>query len=223
MAAGPAERGLQAGAGRDLDRAAAGAAEIGFDQSLDEHVPLDTTFRDETGDGRAARRLLRQAAGGAGVRLLRLPDALHAGAQRPGERARRAVARRRARISRSSRSASIRATRRRRPRRRRPTTSSATSAPAPSDGWHFLTGEQPQIERLTKAAGFRYVWDDRDEAVRAPDRHDRADARTAGWRDISSASSTARAICASPSSRRRPARSARRSIRCCSTAITTTR
>jgi protein SCO1 len=25
--------------------------------------------------------------------------------------------------------------------------------------WHFLTGDQPAIERLTKAAGFRYVWD----------------------------------------------------------------
>jgi protein SCO1/2 len=25
--------------------------------------------------------------------------------------------------------------------------------------WHFLSGEQPSIERLTKAAGFRYVWD----------------------------------------------------------------
>jgi protein SCO1 len=24
--------------------------------------------------------------------------------------------------------------------------------------WHFLTGDQPAIDRLTKAAGFRYVW-----------------------------------------------------------------
>jgi protein SCO1/2 len=27
-------------------------------------------------------------------------------------------------------------------------------------GWHFLTGDQPAIDRLTKAAGFRYVWDE---------------------------------------------------------------
>jgi len=27
------------------------------------------------------------------------------------------------------------------------------------NGWHFLTGRQPSIDRLTKAAGFRYVWD----------------------------------------------------------------
>src|SRR5436190_16032544 len=27
-------------------------------------------------------------------------------------------------------------------------------------GWHFLSGDQPSIDRLTKAAGFRYVWDE---------------------------------------------------------------
>jgi len=26
-------------------------------------------------------------------------------------------------------------------------------------GWHFLTGDQPAIDRLTHAAGFRYAWD----------------------------------------------------------------
>src|SRR5205807_7433340 len=25
--------------------------------------------------------------------------------------------------------------------------------------WHFLSGDEPSIDRLTKAAGFRYVWD----------------------------------------------------------------
>jgi protein SCO1/2 len=28
-------------------------------------------------------------------------------------------------------------------------------------GWHFLTGDKPQLDRLTKAVGFRYVWDER--------------------------------------------------------------
>jgi protein SCO1 len=28
-----------------------------------------------------------------------------------------------------------------------------------ADGWHFLTGDAPSIERLTRAAGFRYAWD----------------------------------------------------------------
>jgi protein SCO1 len=32
--------------------------------------------------------------------------------------------------------------------------------PGAADGWHFLTGDQPSIERITKAAGFRYTWDE---------------------------------------------------------------
>jgi protein SCO1/2 len=31
--------------------------------------------------------------------------------------------------------------------------------PGTEGGWHFLTGDQSSIDRLTKAAGFRYVWD----------------------------------------------------------------
>ncbi len=31
--------------------------------------------------------------------------------------------------------------------------------PGASDAWHFLTGDQPSIDRLTEAAGYRYVWD----------------------------------------------------------------
>lgn len=31
--------------------------------------------------------------------------------------------------------------------------------PHASDGWHFLTGSQASIDRLTKTAGFRYAWD----------------------------------------------------------------
>jgi protein SCO1/2 len=31
--------------------------------------------------------------------------------------------------------------------------------PGTEGGWHFLTGEEPAIKRVTAAAGFRYVWD----------------------------------------------------------------
>jgi protein SCO1/2 len=31
--------------------------------------------------------------------------------------------------------------------------------PGAAAGWHFLTGDQPSIDRLTQAAGFRYTWD----------------------------------------------------------------
>lgn len=32
--------------------------------------------------------------------------------------------------------------------------------PDAAAAWHFLTGDQPSIDRLTKAAGFRYAWDE---------------------------------------------------------------
>lgn len=35
-----------------------------------------------------------------------------------------------------------------------------TGRPAIAAGWHFLTGTQAEIDRLTRSAGFRYVWDD---------------------------------------------------------------
>jgi protein SCO1/2 len=31
--------------------------------------------------------------------------------------------------------------------------------PGAAAAWHFLTGDQPSIDRLTRAAGFRYAWD----------------------------------------------------------------
>src|SRR5260370_6502252 len=31
--------------------------------------------------------------------------------------------------------------------------------PGAAGAWHFLSGDQTSIDRLTKAAGFRYVWD----------------------------------------------------------------
>lgn len=31
--------------------------------------------------------------------------------------------------------------------------------PGTENGWHFLTGDEPSIKRVTNAAGFRYVWD----------------------------------------------------------------
>jgi len=35
-------------------------------------------------------------------------------------------------------------------------------------GWHFLTGDAPAIERVTKAAGFRYVWDEQTQQFAHP-------------------------------------------------------
>lgn len=37
-----------------------------------------------------------------------------------------------------------------------------------SGGWHFLTGDQPSIDSLTRAAGFRYVWDEQTKQFAHP-------------------------------------------------------
>src|SRR5207247_10955362 len=57
-----------------------------------------------------------------------------------------------------------------------PTTATAKKAvylnrykrPGVAAAWHFLTGNPPSIERLTKAAGFRYVWDDQTKQFAHP-------------------------------------------------------
>jgi protein SCO1/2 len=35
-----------------------------------------------------------------------------------------------------------------------------TGKPSLANGWHFLTGTQTEIDRVTRSAGFRYVWDE---------------------------------------------------------------
>jgi len=34
------------------------------------------------------------------------------------------------------------------------------AVPETADGWHFLTGSEPEIQRVTSAAGFTYQWDE---------------------------------------------------------------
>ena len=58
--------------------------------------------------------------------------------------------------------------RRRRPRRRRPSTSHRYKRPGAEAGWHFLTGDQAEIERVTRAAGFRYAWDEQTQQYAHP-------------------------------------------------------
>jgi protein SCO1/2 len=37
-----------------------------------------------------------------------------------------------------------------------------------SEGWHFLTGTEPEIKRVAKAAGFRYAWDEQTQQYAHP-------------------------------------------------------
>src|SRR5262249_51528576 len=36
----------------------------------------------------------------------------------------------------------------------------AYNRPSGNGGWHFLTGDEANIRRLTESAGFRYTWDE---------------------------------------------------------------
>jgi protein SCO1/2 len=131
---------------------------IGFDQNIDQHVPLDTTFRDEA--GRTVRlgdyfgkrpvvmvfayydcpMLCTQVING-------LSSALGVMSLKPGEDFEIVT------VSFNPHDT--------------PATATAKKAiylerykrPGAANGWHFLSGDQPEIERLTKAAGFRYAWD----------------------------------------------------------------
>ena len=90
--------------------------EVGLDQRLNAQVPLGLTFKDENGRAVTAGRLLREAPGDPDPELLRVPDAVHRSAERPGQCARRDElldrqgVRRRHRELRSARHAGARAT-----------------------------------------------------------------------------------------------------------------
>ena len=132
--------------------------EIGFDQNLDQYVPLDVPFRDES--GRTVR--LADYFGSRPVVLVfayydcpmlctqvinGLSTALNILSLAPGKDFEIVT------VSFNPRDT--------------PATASAKKAvylgrytrDGAAQAWHFLSGDQPSIDRLTKAAGFRYVWD----------------------------------------------------------------
>ena len=132
--------------------------EIGFDQNLDQPVPLDAAFTDE--HGRIVR--LGEYFGTRPVVLAfayydcpmlctlvlnGLTSALSVSSLEPGkdfeivtvsfdprDTPKTAAAKKASYLERYKRAGAV-------------------------TGWHFLTGGRPSIDRLTKAAGFRYVWD----------------------------------------------------------------
>jgi protein SCO1 len=141
--------------------------EIGFDQKLNARVPLDTAFKDES--GRAV--MLGDYFGKRPVVLIfayydcpmlctvvinGLASALNVLSLEPGKDFEIVT------VSFNPRDT--------------PATASAKKAsyiarykqPGAAAAWHFLTGDQPSIDRLTKAAGFRYVWDDETQQFAHP-------------------------------------------------------
>jgi protein SCO1 len=158
MAAGPASAGFKREAGTPASQVPQVLREIGFDQNIDQRVPLDSTFRDEGG----ATVRLGDFFGKKPVVLVfayydcpmlctqvinGLSSALGVMSLNPGKDFEIVT------VSFNPRDT--------------PATAAAKKAvyldrykrPGAAEGWHFLTGDQPQIDRLTKAAGFRYAWD----------------------------------------------------------------
>jgi protein SCO1 len=132
--------------------------EIGFDQNLDQMVPLDTTFLDEA--GRTVR--LGDYFGKRPVVLLfayydcpmlctqvinGLSTALDVLSLQPGQDFEIVT------VSFDPRDTPATAT------AKKEHYIARYKRPGAAASWHFLTGAQPSIDRLTRAAGFRYVWD----------------------------------------------------------------
>ncbi len=132
--------------------------EIGFDQNLDALVPLDTPFRDES--GRTVR--LGDYFGRRPVVMVfayydcpmlctlvinGLSSALKVMSLSPGQDFEIVT------VSFDPRDTPASATAKKASYLERYRREGAAEA------WHFLTGDQASIDRLTKAAGFRYVWD----------------------------------------------------------------
>ena len=141
--------------------------EIGFDQNLDRLVPLDVSFRDET--GRTVRlgdyfgrrpvvlvfayydcpMLCTQVINGlsTALNILSLAPAkdfeIVTVSFNPRDTPAAAMAKKASYLERYRRDGA-------------------------AQGWHFLTGDQPSIDRLTKAAGFRYVWDEQTKQFAHP-------------------------------------------------------
>jgi protein SCO1/2 len=158
MAAGPASAGFKREAGVASSALPQALREIGFDQNIDQRVPLDTTFRDEAG----ATVRLGDYFGKKPVVMVfayydcpmlctqvinGLSSALGVMSLNPGQDFEIVT------VSFNPHDTPASAT------AKKAVYLERYKRPGAAEGWHFLTGDEPQIDRLTKAAGFRYAWD----------------------------------------------------------------
>jgi protein SCO1/2 len=132
--------------------------DVGIDQKLNESVPLDLTFRDETGQTVTLRRFF---AGKPVVLSLvyyncpMLCTQVLNGMERSLKDVPMDIGKQFSVVT-----VSIDPT-------ERPVLASAKRAlytglygrPGATEGWHFLTGDEPQIKQLANAVGFRYAYD----------------------------------------------------------------
>ena len=158
MTGSPASAGYRREPGQVASALPAPLREIGFDQNLGQRVPLDTTFRDES--GQVVR--VGQYFGARPVVLIfayydcpmlcsqvsiGLASALSVLSLAPGRDFEIVT------VSFDPRDTPAAASTKKAQALERYKRAGA------AEGWHFLTGDQESITQLTKAAGFRYVWD----------------------------------------------------------------
>jgi protein SCO1/2 len=141
--------------------------EIGFDQNIGERVPLDATFRDEHGRDVVLGRYFGQRPVVLVFVYYSCPmlcthvlsgvtNALNTVALDAGDDFELVV------VSIDPRETSALAA------DRKAAVVARYRRPDSARGWHFLTGSQGAIERLTKAAGFRFAWDERTQQFAHP-------------------------------------------------------
>jgi protein SCO1/2 len=158
MTGSPAAAGYRREAGQPSSAVPAPLREIGFDQNLDQRIPLETRFRDESnhlvriGDFFGKRpvvlvfayydcpMLCTQVING-------LASALNVLSLQPGRDFEIVT------VSFDPRDTPEHATAKKSHYIER------YQRPGAADAWHFLTGDESSIKALTRAAGFRYVWD----------------------------------------------------------------
>ena len=167
MASGPATAGYKQEPGMVSTALPAPLREIGFDQNIDRPLPLDTAFRDEAGrtvhlgDYFGKRPVVLVFAYYDCPMLCTmvingLSSALGVLSLNPGKDFEIVT------VSFNPRDTPATATAKKTAYLER------YKRPGAADGWHFLAGDQPQIDRLTKAAGFRYVWDEQTKQYAHP-------------------------------------------------------
>ena len=165
ISASPASAGYRQQPGQPASAIPQPLREIGFDQNIDQHIPLDVTFKDETGKtvqigeyfGKRpvvmvfayfecpmlCTQVVNGLASSLGVMSLKPGtdfDVIVVSFD-PRDTPAAAAVKKAAYIERLANLKGVLYNQ------------DATA------GSHFLTGEKPAIDRLTKAAGFRYVWD----------------------------------------------------------------
>ena len=159
VATSPSARGYKQERGAVASSVPRALQGIGFDQNIDQHIPLDTTFRDESGAtvrlgdyfGRRpvvlvfayydcpmlCTQVIHGLSSALGVLSL-LPGKdfeIVTVSFNPADTPATALSKKAIYVERYKQ-------------------------PGAAAAWHFLTGDPPSIERLTKAAGFRYAWDE---------------------------------------------------------------